>query len=90
MTINDPEVIAELHALYSEYEQALVANDVERLVGMFWDAPHVGRFGATEKLYGGKELLPRSVHDPQFWLTAPRARDEVCACEHSRMAGVSA
>ena len=56
MTINDPEVIAELRALYPEYEQALVANDVEKLVEMFWAGPQVMRFGAAENLYGPQEL----------------------------------
>lgn len=56
MTINDPEVIAELEALYPEYERALVTNDVEKLVAMFWDAQQVMRFGVTENLYGPEEL----------------------------------
>jgi hypothetical protein len=56
MTINDPEVIAELEALYPEYEQALVTNDVEKLVAMFWDGQQVMRFGATENLHGPEEL----------------------------------
>ncbi len=56
MIVNDPEVIAELQALYPEYEQALVANDVEKLIAMFWDGQHVMRFGATENLYGPEEL----------------------------------
>lgn len=56
MTVNDPEVIAELRALYPKYEQALVANDVEKLVEMFWAGPHVMRFGAAENLYGPEEL----------------------------------
>lgn len=56
MTINDPAVIAELTALYPEYERALVTNDVEKLVSMFWSGPHVMRFGATENLYGPEEL----------------------------------
>lgn len=56
MTVNDPEVIAELEALYPEYEQALVSNDVEKLVAMFWNGPQVMRFGATENLYGPEEL----------------------------------
>jgi Protein of unknown function (DUF3225) len=56
MTINDPEVAAELRALYLEYEQALVTNDVEKLVAMFWDAQQVMRFGANENLYGPEEL----------------------------------
>ena len=56
MTINDPEVIAELGALYPQYEQALVTNDVEKLVAMFWAGPQVMRFGAAENLYGPEEL----------------------------------
>jgi hypothetical protein len=56
MTINDPEVIAELEALYPQYEQALVTNDVEKLVEMFWTGPQVMRFGAAENLYGPEEL----------------------------------
>ncbi|HEX4284213.1 MAG TPA: oxalurate catabolism protein HpxZ [Terracidiphilus sp.] len=56
MTINDPAVIAELEALYPEYEHALVTNDVEKLVAMFWPGEQVMRFGATENLYGPEEL----------------------------------
>lgn len=56
MTINDPEVVAELAELYPRYEHALVTNDVEILVEMFWANPHVMRFGATENLYGPEEL----------------------------------
>ncbi len=56
MTINDPEVIAELEALYPQYEQALVTNDVDKLVAMFWAEPQVMRFGVTENLYGPEEL----------------------------------
>lgn len=56
MKINDPEVVAELEALYPQYEQALVENDVEKLVEMFWDGPKVMRFGVTENLYGPEEL----------------------------------
>jgi len=56
MIINDPEVIAELSALYPRYETALVTNDVDTLVSMFWDGLQVMRFGATENLYGPAEL----------------------------------
>jgi hypothetical protein len=56
MTINDPEVVAELKALYPLYEQALVTNDVEKLVEMFWAGSEVMRFGASENLYGPDEL----------------------------------
>jgi hypothetical protein len=56
MIINDPDVIAELQDLYHRYEHALVSNDVEKLVEMFWADPHVMRFGVTENLYGHKEI----------------------------------
>lgn len=56
MIVNDPAVIAELEALYPQYEQALVTNDVDKLVAMFWAGPQVMRFGATENLYGPEEL----------------------------------
>ena len=56
MTINDPEVVAELAALYPRYEKTLVTNDVDTLVEMFWAGPPVMRFGVTENLYGPEEL----------------------------------
>ena len=56
MRINDPEVVAELRALYPRYEQALVSNDVDTLTDMFWAGPEVMRFGAAENLYGPQQL----------------------------------
>jgi hypothetical protein len=56
MQINDPTTIAELRELYPRYEQALVSNDVETLIGMFWASPYVARFGPTETHYGIEEI----------------------------------
>ena len=56
MVINDPETVAELRELYPRYEQALVSNDVETLISMFWASPFVARFGPTESLYGISEI----------------------------------
>ena len=56
MVVNDPEVIAELAALYPEYETALVGNDADTLTAMFWDSPHALRFGASENLHGTEEI----------------------------------
>jgi hypothetical protein len=56
LPINDPEVVAELQALYPSYEAALVANDAETLTRMFWASPYTMRFGATENLYGIDEI----------------------------------
>src|SRR5712671_1866731 len=56
MRINDPETVAELQALYPQYERALVTNDAETLTRMFWASPQVMRFGITENLYGIDEI----------------------------------
>ena len=56
MVINDPATVAELRELYPRYEQALVGNDVDTLVSMFWASPHAARFGPTESLYGISEI----------------------------------
>ena len=56
MVINDPEVIAELAALYPKYEAALVSNDAETLTAMFWKSDHALRFGAAENLHGFEEI----------------------------------
>jgi hypothetical protein len=56
MRINDPEVVAELRALYPRYEAALINNDAETLTQMFWASPHVSRLGITENLYGIDEI----------------------------------
>jgi hypothetical protein len=56
MVTNDPETVAELRELYPRYEQALVSNDVETLISMFWASPFVARFGPTENLYGISEI----------------------------------
>jgi hypothetical protein len=56
MRINDPEIVAELQALYPQYEKALVTNDTETLTGMFWASPQAMRFGIAENLYGIDEI----------------------------------
>ena len=56
MHINNPETLAELEALYPQYETALVTNDVDTLTRMFWASPHAMRFGVTENLYGIDEI----------------------------------
>jgi Protein of unknown function (DUF3225) len=56
LQINDPTTVAELRELYPRYEEALVSNDVETLMSMFWSSPYVARFGPTETLYGINEI----------------------------------
>jgi hypothetical protein len=56
MLIDDPETLAELRAIYPQYETALVSNDIETMQRLFWASPHVVRFGATENLHGIDEI----------------------------------
>jgi hypothetical protein len=57
MLINDPAVVRELAELYPRYESALLNNDVETLIAMFWASPHTIRFGVTENLHGIEEIV---------------------------------
>ncbi|MER3436024.1 MAG: DUF3225 domain-containing protein [Leptolyngbya sp. ERB_1_1] len=52
MEINLPDVLAEVTAVFEQYEKALVNNDVTVLDQLFWQSPHTIRYGATENLYG--------------------------------------
>jgi hypothetical protein len=82
MTINDPEVVAELQALYPRYEEALVTNDVETLVEMFWAGPQVMRFGATENLYGHDEIESFRKCRPAINLARTIQRLEIVSFGH--------
>ena len=56
MTINLPDVLAEVTAAFARYENALVSNDVAVLDELFWDSPHTLRYGVGENLYGSAEI----------------------------------
>ena len=74
MLINDPKTLAELTAIYPQYEIALVTNDIDTMQRLFWASPHVVRFGVTENLHGIDEIeafsrgalpnQPRPHHHP--------------------------
>jgi hypothetical protein len=50
--INLPEVVAEVTAVFEHYESALVANDVDTLIELFWDDPRTVRYGIDEEHVG--------------------------------------
>ena len=52
MDINLPDVVAEVSAIFEQYEQALVNNKVDVLDALFHNSPLTLRYGATENLYG--------------------------------------
>jgi Protein of unknown function (DUF3225) len=56
MTINLPHVHAELSAVFQQYEQALVTNDVAVLDALFWNNANTVRFGVGENLYGFAQI----------------------------------
>ena len=56
MTLNDPDVVAEVTAAFNAYETALMANDVAALDALFWASPEVLRYGVGECLYGQDEI----------------------------------
>jgi hypothetical protein len=52
MDINIPWVLAEVTAVFSRYEDALVNNQVEVLDELFWPSAHTVRYGVGENLLG--------------------------------------
>ena len=54
--VNRSEVVAEVSAHFNRYEDALLANDLEILAELFWDSPHVVRFGDGQNLYGKDQI----------------------------------
>lgn len=52
MQINLPDVLAEVEAVFDEYERALVSNDIDVLDRLFWNHELTLRYGAGENLYG--------------------------------------
>jgi Protein of unknown function (DUF3225) len=51
MELDLPDVLAEVTAQFSRYEQALVSNDVAVLDELFRDSPRTLRYGIGENLY---------------------------------------
>ena len=54
--INDPDVVAEVRAVFERYEKALTENDVPVLEDLFWNAAQTTRYGVGENLYGWDEI----------------------------------
>lgn len=48
--VNLPDIVAEVRAVFERYEAALQANDVPVLEELFWNSPHVTRYGVGENL----------------------------------------
>lgn len=65
MVVNEPAVVAEVHAAFDNYEAALLANDVATLDGWFWDDPRTVRFAfdavqvGADSISAARRALPR-------------------------------
>jgi len=55
--INIPEVVAEVTAVFTQYEQALTANDVPTLDSLFWNDPRVIRYAISDNGYGYDAIM---------------------------------
>lgn len=74
MELDRPDVIAEVGAAFEDYERALVANDVDRILGFF--APGAVRFGIADQQAGLDEQrrwrLAQPALPPGRWLKDTR------------------
>ena len=52
LEINIPQIVAEVSAIFSAYEDALIINDADVLNELFWQSQHSVRYGVAENLYG--------------------------------------
>lgn len=68
--INRAEVVAEVTAAFEQYEAALVANDVDVLIEMFWDDPRTVRYGIDEQHLGHADIA--AYRRTQAMATPPR------------------
>ncbi len=75
--INLPAVVVELTFASDRYETALMSNDVQVLQELFWDSPHVVRFGATENLHGTAEIEAFRKARPAVGLARTTVRRDI-------------
>jgi AtzH-like len=54
--VNLPEVVAEIEAIFTAYEAALLSPDLELLAASFWDSEHTVRYGVNELQYGAAAI----------------------------------
>jgi hypothetical protein len=56
MVVDDPDVLAEVTAIFDAYEKALLENDAETLDAMFLTSDKTVRYGVAEIQYGIDEV----------------------------------
>ena len=68
--INRPDVVAEVTAVFEQYEDALVANRVDELIELFWDSERTVRYGIDESHRGHGDIA--AYRRTQAMATPPR------------------
>lgn len=78
LSLNLPEIVAEVRARFERYEQALIDKDVDVLDATFWDSPHTIRYALNENGYGfGAIHAHRVARPPGPGLKERRIRLEI-------------
>lgn len=72
-------VAGEIRAAFDAYEAALVGNDVEALIGFFWDDPRATRLMTEGGLYGIEEIANFRKNRPTEDLARELTRVDVVA-----------
>lgn len=91
--IQRPDVVAEVTALFDDYERALMANDVVALNAFFWCSPMLTRYGIADRQWGHDALVAyragvpppdftRALHDVRITAFGPDMA--VAMCEFTR------
>lgn len=63
VTIDRPEVLAQVRAAFERYERALVDGDVAVLTELFWADPRCVRFGVADRQVGAAAIAEwRQAH----------------------------
>lgn len=66
--IDRPEIVAEVARVFAAYERALMGNDVQALIGFFWDDARLTRYGIADRQLGIAEMraFRRATPAPAF------------------------
>jgi len=57
MVLNDPEIVAEVEAIFHVYEKALLANDNALLATMFLESAQTVRYGLNDVQHGYLDII---------------------------------
>jgi hypothetical protein len=77
--IDDPRVLAEVTAVFHDYERALMNNDVAALNAYFWQDARVTRYGIADRQLGIAELIAYRAATPAPRFTRRLENLRICS-----------